>query len=272
MAINYGNYALDLPYYKSLFGQQDLNQRRIITGKGTPPEIVEAIRRSQLGEDYLAAERRRTIGLQERQVNIGEAAQKAQEEQFRLSQALSREQLAQQAGQFGVTSGFEATRLGLTREEMEAQKKAAEVAGYVNVAQLGLTGAGVYAYGAKSGIWGGGAGASAATIPEGLVVKNALTGVSTTTSGLSTTGALGWAGLGYMGGTVGEKYGPGESKKIGGIFTAGQGGEKEKSVVGGAVKGAGVGAAGFLTGNPVVGIITTIAGAVGGAMSAYKED
>ncbi len=265
------NFALDLPFYRSLL-RGGLNQRRTITGQETSPETMEALVQGELGERYLAGQRSRQLGLQERQVNISEAAQKAQEEQFGLSQALSREQLAQQAGQFGVTSGFEATRLGLTREEMEAQKKAAEVAGYVNVAQLGLTGAGVYAYGAKSGIWGGGAGASAATVPQGLVVKNALTGVSTTTSGLSTTGTLGWAGLGYAGGTLGAKYGPGRNVDVGGAATLGQGGQKEKSVTGGAIKGAGVGATGFLTGNPVIGIVTTIAGAIGGAMSAYKED
>jgi hypothetical protein len=82
----------------------------------------------------------------------------------------------------------------------------------------------------------------------------------------ASTSYLGPAGLGFTGGMLAAKYGPG-GKKLPGTF----GSEQDRSMQSGAIKGATVGAAIGIWFGPWGALIGGIAGAAGGALSASKE-
>jgi hypothetical protein len=117
------------------------------------------------------------------------------------------------------------------------------------------TAGGMGAYGTVSGVEAVGAfeaGGGGAFVAEGA------TGASTS--------YLGPAGLGFTGGMLAAKYGPG-GNKLPGTF----GSEQDRSMQSGAIKGATVGAAVGIWFGPWGALIGGIAGAAGGALSASKE-
>ena len=255
------------PYYYPMDIRSQLGQYEATTGRYNPA-IMESALRARLSAIYEGQRGRKALALQER-------AQESQESQFGESLGFQRERALS-------ADALAQANLGLTREQLDAQKQAARMSGITQIGTGAVQSAALYGYGKQAGWWGAQAAAvTPAAVPYTAGGASGVGGAAVNMPGASSAGMTS-AGLsayaapvagGAVAGYYGAKYGPGRTQDIGGVATLGMGGEKEKKVVGGEIKGAGAGAlAGAAIGSVVPGvgtaigaIVGTVAGALGGS-------
>ena len=239
-----------------------LKQREATGGKPLSPQELESLgygRNLAMGE----------VALRGHALELQQRAQDIQKEQFGEQMALERERLNAQETAGYVSAG---TQLPVTAATVE----------YLTKGPKGEPGWVTKGYEAGKSALGVGTPAlttsypAVAASPEiGEAAFEASTGPSIATTSTGATPALGATTIaGSAGaGALGAKYGP-FKKESGEVATFGMGGEKEKKIAGGALRGAGAGAvagAALTSWSGPGAIVGTIVGAVAGGLASSTD-